>query len=112
MSVLRRYLPRLAALVLLVWLLAAGTAFAQACASTAHLGCEECCTHVDPAAPATAATAAVPVSPEQPAPLWPPAPGAGSAQVAAAGAPLAQPPPRQVAPPRIRIPIAFLRLAL
>ena len=110
MSSLRRQLPRLAALVLLVWLLAAGSAFAQACASSAHLACDECCTQVDPAAPSAAAS--LPAGAEQPAPIWPAASALDMAQSGAVEAALVRPPPWQVAPPRVGIPIAFLRLAL
>jgi len=49
MNSLRRNIPLLAAIVLLVWLFAAGTAFAQACASAAHPCCEECCTELSAA---------------------------------------------------------------
>ena len=110
MSSLRRQLPRLAALVLLVWLLAAGSAFAQACASSAHLACDECCTHADPAVPSAAPT--LPAGAEQAAPIWPAASTLDMAQIGAVAAVMLRPPPRDAAPPRVRIPIAFLRLAL
>ena len=49
MNTLRRNIPLLAATVLLLWLFAAGTAFAQACASAVHPCCEECCTELSAA---------------------------------------------------------------
>lgn len=107
---LRHRVSRLAALVLLVWLFAAGAAFAQACVSTAHLLCEECCTEAQAATPQPeqrtdiAASAAA-----QP---WITA----SALAGVFGAGLQERPPSPQEPPgprgRTPIPIVFLRLAL
>lgn len=109
MNILRRNVPLLAAIVLLAWLFAAGTAFAQACVSAAHPCCEECCAELS-AAPAPhelrqdtpTSSAVVWASPE--ASVQPPA------DVAMAR-PAAWRCTAEPAPPE-RIPILFLRLAL
>jgi hypothetical protein len=107
---LRNNFSRFAAIVLLVWLFAAGTAFAQACVSTSELLCEECCTEVKAATPVAEVRLDTSV-PAQPAPPW----------LVASLSPevftgptvetyLPDRPPPASAP--TRIPIVFLRLAL
>lgn len=112
MSTLRRRLPRLAALVLLVWLFASGVAFANACQAAAHLDCLECCEEAkapsawsssDRSGVASSA-ARVTVAAPPAAFVQPPVPPL----IAAAMRPATDPPDRGGA----RIPIAFLRLAL
>jgi hypothetical protein len=109
-SLLRQHFSRLAALVLLVWLFAAGAAFAQACASTAHLLCEECCAEIGMTATVqeqrqetVLATHAMPTCHGLAASSYPVA-DAGTLQSIAPSAP-------DPLPGRPRIPIFFLRLA-
>ncbi|WP_395139500.1 hypothetical protein [Schlegelella aquatica] len=110
MNLLRRNIPRLAALVLLLWLFVAGVAFAQACATTVH-PCLDACGNELSAAPA-------PHEPRQDAPPssttpWTPAPQSVQAQphAVALARPAAWRRASEPAPPE-RIPILFLRLAL
>ena len=105
---LRRNLPSLAAVVLVLWLLAAGTAFAQACVATAHIGCGECCTELSEA-PAPAEVRQDTTVPAE----VPPAFGAASELHRVFGA-MPRPDRTIVSGPRRpeRIPILFLRLAL
>lgn len=106
----RKTLRRWAALLLVVWLIAAGSAFAQSCSTLAMVGCDECCLEGSPPAitadrfevKASQAPAVVPVfhaiAPDVQAP------GPSGLVKAHHIAPLRGPPPR--------IPIVFLRLAL
>jgi hypothetical protein len=107
----RRQLPRLAALVLLLWLFTSSIAFAQACNSPVDIGCGECCTEAKPATVRTASAADVGATQigEAPAaipPTWyqaAPLPNAAALRIEFA--------PRSHSP-GLRIPIVFLRLAL
>lgn len=108
-NLLRRTLPRLAAAVLLVWLLAAGSAFAQACASTVHIGCDECCAELNAAPAPTELRQDSPPLVQMAASLFPEGPGFHFMAAPAANADRAW--STEPHPPE-RIPILFLRLAL
>jgi hypothetical protein len=109
MNTCRNHFRTLAALVLVAWMFSAGAAFAQACVSTIHLACEECCTEAKPAA-TVADQRLDALAPAGSHPGPPPAPVDVAADAAAhlpAARWSATGPGR---PPRI--PIVFLRLAL
>jgi hypothetical protein len=107
---LRHRLPRLAALVLLVWLFAAGTAFAQACVSTAHVLCEECCAEEKAATPTPEQRLDIAASTAGQPWITASAVAGTFAHAAQERIAFAQEPPGP--PARRSIPIVFLRLAL
>jgi hypothetical protein len=109
-SAFRHRLPRLAAIVLLLWLFASGVAFAHACQARIDLDCPDCCaemkapsawnaTRTDATVPAQAAIA-LPAAPAAVQVAWVPPP--------VRAFPATDPPARGAQ----RIPVFFLRLAL
>lgn len=70
MTSVRRHLPRLAALVLLLWLFAAGAAFAKVCVTHVHLEhADGCCVSMQAATVHTDSMAEA-IPPAQPAQPW------------------------------------------
>lgn len=108
---IRRQLPRLAALVLLLWLFASGVAFAQACNSPLDLGCAECCSEAKPATVRAPSVPDLGIAPLGEAPAAIPSPWFQAAPSRIA-APLAIEFAPRSHSSGSSIPIAFLRLAL
>lgn len=108
---IRRQLPRLAALVLLLWLFASGIAFAQACNSPVDLGCAECCAEAKPATVRAPSVPDVGTAPIEEVPAAIP-PTRYLAPLIPAAAPLAVESAPRSHWSGSSIPIAFLRLAL
>lgn len=111
MNTLRQRLPRMAALVLLLWLFVTGVAFAHTCQSKIDIDCDGCCVEMsapqafsnartDTALAAAAAPVTLP-APEVVQVAW---------QPAAEFVPPATDPPDRGSP--TDIPVVFLRLAL
>lgn len=104
-----RHFPRLAAIVLLLWLFAAGTAFAQACATSVHPCCEDCCAEWSAVAAPHELRQDVAVSST---PTWIAPPAVVYAKLPPATMqPSVWHRPEDSTPPE-RIPILFLRLAI
>lgn len=108
----RKTLARIAALALVLWVFAAGAAFANACATSMDmLECDQCCTEVKaPVLRVDTTDRIVLPAPGDLPPLPAPPLGVAPRQLQADTTRLlAQ---SRASPPRQRIPIEFLRLAL
>jgi len=109
---IRKHLSRITAVVLLLWVFAAGHAFAQACAATAELLCEECCPEAKSAAPVAEVRHDDLSTVSQVAPPWLLLAWIAPELALGEAAPEARPAERLPTHARARIPIVFLRLTL